>query len=73
MPEMRDSTLSDYDDRPAVIAPPPLLFLGFILLGLVLDLIWPSSVPVGGFRYIAGLGALGLGVALLAWTFRLFR
>ncbi len=70
---MQNSTLSVNDDRPAVVAPPPLLFLGFILLGLVLDLIWPSSLPVGSFQYIAGLAALGLGVALLAWTIRLFR
>lgn len=73
MSEMQDSTLSVSGDRPAVIAPPPVLFLGFILLGLLLDLIWPSSLPVGGFRYFAGLGALGLGVALLAWSMQLFR
>ena len=72
MTEMRDSTFGT-SDRPAVIAPPPVLFLGYIMLGVVLDLIWPSSLPIGDMKYAAGLVTFGLGVALLAWSLLLFR
>lgn len=50
----------DGKDVAGVLAPPPLIYLGFLLLGLGLSWLWPLTI--GG-----GLGLrVGAGVALLA-------
>ncbi|MBM3584391.1 MAG: isoprenylcysteine carboxylmethyltransferase family protein [Alphaproteobacteria bacterium] len=60
-------------DSPGVIAPPPLLALATIALGLALDAIWPAPLfgptaqaVVGGALLLAGLGL----VAACALRFR---
>lgn len=65
-------------DAPAevagVIARPPLIFVGFLALGLALDYFWPIDLPMlaTDVRRAAGL-ALGLaGLALIALSFRQF-
>ena len=57
-------------DRPGVIAPPPLICLGFLLLGLGIDSVWPISFVPDGARYPAGLGLFALGGAILAAALR---
>ncbi len=60
-------------DRPGVIAPPPLICLGFLLLGLGIDSVWPLSFVPDGARYPAGLGLFFLGAAVLAAAMRQFH
>ncbi len=60
-------------DHPNVIALPPLIYLGFVLLGLVLGYIWPAPIGRGPVR-LAGAGALlVVGLALGAAAVRQFR
>jgi protein-S-isoprenylcysteine O-methyltransferase Ste14 len=61
------------NDSPGVIAKPPLIYLGFLLLGLGLDRLWPVVVlpeiaqsPVGGVL-------IGLGVLLILSAIRRFK
>lgn len=58
----------DRQDRPGVIAPPPFIYLGFLLLGLGLDYAWPVALVPDGLQYAAGgaLMALALAVAVAA-------
>jgi protein-S-isoprenylcysteine O-methyltransferase Ste14 len=49
-------------ERPGVIAPPPLLFFGFLLLGFASESIWPTAVipgraldPVGWVFIVLGV------------------
>src|SRR5260221_9577330 len=61
------------NDTPGVIAPPPLIFLGFLVLGFILDAIWPLALlPVaidgwlrwslGAALILAGFTAFALGI-----------
>ncbi|MCH8036317.1 MAG: isoprenylcysteine carboxylmethyltransferase family protein [Proteobacteria bacterium] len=61
------------NDSPGVIAKPPLICLGFLLLGLGLDRLWPVAVlpeiaqsPVGGVL-------IGLGVLVVLAAVRRFK
>lgn len=64
-------------DNPGVIASPPLIALGCIALGLLLDWIYPSpAVPADmspAWRYAIGGVLSGLGVALVATAIGLFK
>ena len=53
-------------DVPGVIARPPFIYLGFLVLGLGLDWLWPYPLLPEALRYTLGgaLFALGLGLAL---------
>ena len=35
---------ADNNDKPGVIAAPPLVYLGFLVLGLALDELWPAAI-----------------------------
>ncbi len=52
----------DAKDRAGVIAPPPLIYLGFILVGLALEYVWPGPLLPEDVQY-------GLGAALIALAF----
>jgi protein-S-isoprenylcysteine O-methyltransferase Ste14 len=56
------------DKTPGVIAPPPLIFLGFLLAGLVLDHFWPVGfLPVSWRGPLSVLLiAIGLVLGMLA-------
>ena len=61
------------NDTPRVVAPPPLIYVGFLLVGLVLDYLWPVGflpvswripisillIAVGAIFAGFGLGELG--------------
>ncbi len=53
-------------DKPGVIAPPPLIFLGFLLLGLGLDFLWPAAFLAARVQYLLGGALFGLGGILVA-------
>ncbi len=59
-------------DGPGVVAPPPLIYLGFLLLGLGLDQLWPTAVLPDHARYIAGPALIVLGLAILTAAVRRF-
>jgi protein-S-isoprenylcysteine O-methyltransferase Ste14 len=57
-------------DTPGVIAPPPLIALGAIALGLGIEEIWPIDGP----RHLAGgIAVFLLGFALAGWAMASFR
>ncbi len=56
-----------------VIAPPPLIYLGFLALGVALDYLWPAGLATGGARYPAGLALFVLGGAIFAFALRQLR
>jgi protein-S-isoprenylcysteine O-methyltransferase Ste14 len=61
-------------DRADVRVLPPLLFLGSIALGVVLNWWLPLRVAAGGrLRVLVGLAAVGLGVGAIAWTLAWMR
>ena len=66
-------TTATANDHPGVIARPPLIFLGFLALGFVLDTIWPIAVVANDVQYPLGAIFVVVGVALLAIAIRQFR
>jgi protein-S-isoprenylcysteine O-methyltransferase Ste14 len=63
------------NDTAGILVPPPLIFLGALLLGVVLDAWmplawpWPSTWP----RVVAAIVLAGLGVAIIRWQLATFR
>lgn len=43
--------MADGQDRADIIALPPVIFAGFLVLGAVISQVWPVGVPVPGWRY----------------------
>ena len=68
-----DSSDNKYD-HPGVIAPPPLIYLGFLGLGFLLDWLWPAtaSVAIPPLQWLA-LAPAGIGVFIALTAFREFR
>jgi protein-S-isoprenylcysteine O-methyltransferase Ste14 len=57
------------DDTPGVIAPPPVIYLGFLAIGLALDHFWPVrflpqpwSTPLAAILIVLGAVFVALGV-----------
>ena len=69
--------MSDRSDTPGVIAPPPLIALAMVALGLAFDRLWPIDVlrdQVGlAARVILGGALIGAGAALVIVAKRTFR
>jgi protein-S-isoprenylcysteine O-methyltransferase Ste14 len=51
-------------DVPGVIAPPPLILLGHILVGLALDWLWPAPFLPPAIQYAVGAALIVLAGAL---------
>ncbi len=60
-------------DKPGVIAPPPLIFLGWLILGLGIDFLWPASFLPARVQYLLGGALFGLGGILVAVCIVEFR
>ncbi len=60
-------------DAPGVIARPPLIYLGFLALGLVLDWLWPNPLLPEALRYTLGGTLFALGGALALASIRRFK
>lgn len=60
-------------DHPGVIAPPPLILLGFLALGGLLEWLWPTALLPASARYPAGAALLVLGLAGIAAAVLQFR
>lgn len=66
--------MTDGTEHPAVRFPPPLVFLGFVLLGPVVDRLagW-ASLPGGDMRLIFGAAFVLAGLFCIASAIGLFR
>ena len=60
-------------DNPGVIAPPPVIYLGFLVLGGVLDYTWPVGLGAGAVGVLAGAALFALGGAIAFTAIRQFR
>ncbi len=60
-------------DTAGVIAPPPVIYLAFLLIGLGADRLWPVAVLHQGPRYAAGAAVIALSLALVISAFGQFR
>lgn len=65
--------MSRQADTPGVIAPPPLIALGHLLVGLGLDALWPLPFLDGPVQWILGVVLMTPAVALALWCVWLFR
>lgn len=72
MTQATDSSASA-KDLPGIIAPPPLIFLAAVILGVVLDLIWPVVLLPDTAQYWAGGVVIAASFALVIPAFRSFR
>ena len=70
---MNDRVAGQGVDHASVVAPPPLIYLGALLVGAGLDYLWPAPFVPAGVQYPVGLGAAALGLLGVALSFRLFR
>ncbi len=60
-------------DNPGVIAPPPLIYLGFLVLGVALDYLWPVGLGVGAVGVPTGAALFVLGGVIAVTAIRQFR
>ena len=63
----------DEQDNPGVVAPPPLIYLGPLVLGLLLNASFPVPFLPRGMRHVLGWPLLGGGVLLMNWFFWTLR
>ncbi len=60
-------------DKPGIIAFPPLIFLVFLLTGLALDYLWRVAVLPDRVQYAAGVAVIALSGVIVAFTLRQVR
>ena len=60
-------------DIPGVIAPPPLIFLGGLGIGFLLEALLPGGSLPGHIHHVLGALFLVLGLGLLGWWVSSFR
>ena len=65
--------MGDERDNAEVVAPPPLIYLGPLLLGLLLNRRFPVPFLPGRFRRVLGWPLLGGGALLMGWFFVTMR
>lgn len=60
-------------DTAGVIAPPPLIYLGAVVIGLVLSALVPAPILPRGLGYGLGAALIVTAVSLLVWGVRVMR
>jgi protein-S-isoprenylcysteine O-methyltransferase Ste14 len=63
----------DERDNAGVVAPPPLIYLGALVLGLLLSRRFPVPFLTRGMSRTIGWPLLGSGVSLMGWFFLTMR
>ena len=61
------------NDSSGAIAPPPLIALALVALGIALGLLWPVEIIPAPWQYIAGGVIIAVAVFFVASAFRLFQ
>ncbi len=61
---------NDERDNEEVVAPPPLIYAGFLVLGLLLNRRFPAPFLPRGMERILGWPLLGSGMLLAGWFYR---
>jgi protein-S-isoprenylcysteine O-methyltransferase Ste14 len=64
------ASLPPEEDRPGVLVPPPLLFIGPIVISVILERFFPTSFVHGEIRWTAGGFLLAFGISITATGFR---
>ena len=59
--------MNDSTDNPGVIARPPLLYAGTLIVALLVNLIWPLPIFADKLGRWCGLVLLLLGAGIIAW------
>ena len=59
-------------DTPQVVAPPPLIFLAFVLAGFLLYWLWPLPFAIGIGYDILGVLLIVVPIAIAIWARNLF-
>src|SRR5262249_56515791 len=69
----RETEMSD--DTAGILVPPPLIFLGALVLGFGLDAVAPLGWPwpATWLAVVAATVLAGVGVAIVGWQFATFR
>jgi protein-S-isoprenylcysteine O-methyltransferase Ste14 len=69
-----NSPKTDPTETAGVIAKPPVIYAGFLALGLILDRVWPIDLPMpaSDHREMLGLAMIGIGLGIALWAFRQF-
>ena len=57
----------DEQDKPGIVAPPPLIYLGALIFGLLLNRRLPIGFLPRGIAHVLGWSLLGAGALLLVW------
>lgn len=65
--------IHDAADRPGVAAPPPLIYLGAIIGGAVLERLWRWRIPTGRWGMVLGALLIVAAVVLVASALREFN
>lgn len=60
-------------DTAGVVAPPPLIYLAALVVGLVLSAIWPTPFLPRGLGYVIGAILIVVAVGLIFWGVRMMR
>ena len=60
-------------DRAGVIAPPPLIYLGFVLVGLALEYLWPAPLLPQTAQYTVGAALIAVAFLIAIPAFVQFR
>jgi protein-S-isoprenylcysteine O-methyltransferase Ste14 len=61
------------DDSPGVTFPPPFIYIGFLVLGIVADRFWPAGFGAGAWQPWVGGALIVAGVGLMAAGMATFR
>ena len=59
-------------DKPGVAAPPPLVYLGAILIGAALERVWRWTLPSPQWAPVLGVLLILIAIAIAVWAVREF-
>src|SRR5438034_665714 len=71
--EWRMAMRNDFQDNPGVIAPPPLIYAGVLVVGLLLRLIFPTRFLPRPIVLIIGTGCIAVACILAPTAFHQMR
>jgi protein-S-isoprenylcysteine O-methyltransferase Ste14 len=63
---------SERADNPGVAAPPPLVYLGAIVIGAALERVWRWRLPAGRWGMVVGAFLIVAAIGLVMWALREF-